>query len=142
MGNPWSIGAKDARLFVPLLLDGSLPVSQLKREVDKVLSAAVYRWLPPSKGVNAKGLSSISTALRDLSLLRFLSKRKIDDALGGPLLKGFDDTTAYDRVAAALEIFRGLFPGLGCDARVCGQTIEDIFPGYAAYKKAHPRFGR
>jgi hypothetical protein len=124
------------------LLDASIPVRELKKEVDRVLSAAVYRRLPSSRGQNSQGTKSFSVALKNLALLRYLTKKSVDAALWQSPFEGLEPSVIYERVAAAVETFQHLFVGLECERRLQGRSVEDVFPGYGAYRQLHPRFGR
>jgi hypothetical protein len=130
--------------FIPLLLNAELTKSELINAITDFFEKELKLEGRRGRGANSK--NSFSTYLRDLAVLRLISKRSVSDArkistsLPSPLFqKHGGERTRAAQIKRAQTTFRELFLGCTIDPDL---KLEDEMVSYRLYKIHHSSGGK
>jgi hypothetical protein len=137
-------GTDEPIRFIPLMLNAELTKSELINAINNFFEKELKMEGRRGRGANSK--NTFSTNLRDLGVLRMISKRRVSVAktisasMPSPLFqKHGGDRTWRAQIERALTTFRELFPGCCIDPDL---KLEDEMVSYRLYKIHHPTGGK
>jgi hypothetical protein len=137
-------GTDEPIRFIPLLLNAELTKSELINAINNFFEKELKMEGRRGRGANSK--NTFSTNLRDLAVLRMISKRRVSVAktisasMPLPLFqKHGGERTWRAQIERALTTFRELFPGCCIDPDL---KLEDEMVSYRFYKLHHPTGGK
>ena len=137
-------GTDEPIRFIPLLVNAELTKSELIKAINDFFEKEFK--MEGRRGRSANSKNTFSTNLRDLAVLRMISKRSasvaktISESLPSPLFQKYGgDRTWRSQIERAQTTFRQLFPHCCIDPDL---KLEDEMVSFGLYKIHHPTGGK